>query len=191
MEREAGAANRGQRRETLPLPIIPTGANQHAAQEDLVRDVVSQCAEEDMPLFLEPVAHSIDPAAPTDSPQFAAQRRRIAVKTVERLGALGPDVLKLQFPVDARYEPNEAVWRAACAELNDAAGVPWALLSAGEPFDRFKTQLQIACEAGCSGFMAGRPCGARQPRQPTASARPSLEGIVRPRMEELNRIAGR
>ena len=94
----------------LYLSYHPDGGDRTLAQEEFVREVVRQCAQEAIPLFLEPVACSIDPDAPIDSVRFANDRRRVSVKIVERLGALGPDVLKLQFPVDARHEPSEAVW---------------------------------------------------------------------------------
>ena len=175
----------------LYLSYHPDGGDRTLAQEELVRDVVRQCDEEAMPLFLEPVARSLDPDAPTDSLHFAGERRRIAVRTAERLGALGPDILKLQFPVDGRHESSETVWRAACAELNDASSVPWALLSAGDPFDRFKTQLQIACEAGCSGFMAGRAVWSEVATATDRDRDNILENTLLPRMEELNRIANR
>jgi tagatose 1,6-diphosphate aldolase len=175
----------------LYLSYHPDAGDRTLAQEELVRDVVRQCADEAMPLFLEPVACSIDPDAPTGSVRFANDRRRIAIETVERLGALGPDVLKLQFPVDGRHEPDEAVWRAACSELSDASPVPWALLSAGDPFDMFKTQLQIACEAGCSGFMAGRAVWSEVATTAHSERGMILEETILPRMAALNQIADR
>jgi tagatose 1,6-diphosphate aldolase len=175
----------------LYLSYHPETGDRARAQEELVRDIVNQCAEEAMPLFLEPVVCSIDPDAPVGSPQFAQQRRQLTIDTVRRLGALGPDVLKLQFPVDGHHEPDEAQWQAACVELNDASPVPWALLSAGQPFEMFKTQLQIACEAGCSGFMAGRAVWSEAAKAAEGERDMILEKIIRPRMEELNRIATR
>jgi tagatose 1,6-diphosphate aldolase len=175
----------------LFLSYHPDAGAAAAAQEDLVRRIARQCAEEAIPLFLEPVNCSIDPGTPVDSARFARERRRIAIRTVERLGALGPDVLKLQFPVDRRHEPDEAVWSAACAELNDASPAPWALLSSGDPFDVFKTQLQIACEAGCSGFMAGRAVWSEIATTAGLDRAAVLEETIVPRMEELNQIANR
>jgi tagatose 1,6-diphosphate aldolase len=175
----------------LYLAYHPDAGDRALVQEDLVRNVIVQCADESIPLFLEPVAYSIDPDARTDSPHFAKGRRRIAIETARRLGALGPDVLKLQFPVDGRHVPDEATWRLACAELDDASPVPWALLSAGDPFDMFKTQLQIACEAGCSGFMAGRSVWSEAATVPESERGAVLENTILPRMEELNRIADR
>jgi tagatose 1,6-diphosphate aldolase len=175
----------------LYLSYHPDADDRTRAQEDLVRDVVRQCAEEDMPLFLEPVARSLDPDAPIGSARFARQRRHLSLRIVERLGALGPDVLKLQFPVDGRHETDEAVWRTACAELNDASPVPWALLSAGDPFEIFKAQLQVACEAGASGFMAGRALWSEVATAEEPERRALLTETVLPRMQELNQIADR
>lgn len=158
-------------------------------QEALVRAVVTDCARYEIPLFLEPMGYSPDPAVPVNSAEFARQRRYVVVETARRLGALGPDVLKLQFPLDARYESDEAAWQDACAELNEAASVPWALLSGGDPYDTFKAQLRVACEAGCSGFMVGRALW-REVISATRAERPAiLEDIVLPRFKGLAQIA--
>ena len=83
----------------LYLPYHPD--DPHAvAQKDLVRQVAEECEREAVPFFLEPVAASNDADAPVGSARFASQRRRIVLAIVERLGPLGADVLKLQFPLD-------------------------------------------------------------------------------------------
>jgi tagatose 1,6-diphosphate aldolase len=69
---------------------------------------------------------------------------------------LGADILKVEFPVDTTHHPDPTAWADACAELNDAASLPWVLLSAGEPLETFCQQLTIACRAGCAGFVVGR-----------------------------------
>ena len=124
--------------------------------DELVVSVVEDCKKYDIPLFLEPLGYPLDPAIKVDSAEYAQGRPHITIETAKRLGALGPDVLKLQFPVDARHEPSEAVWRQTAEELAAACQTPWVLLSFGDPFDVFKAQLEVACRAGCSGFMAGR-----------------------------------
>ena len=48
------------------------------------------------------------------------------------------------------------VWSAGCAEIDAACEVPWTLLSAGEDFERFARMLEVACDHGASGFVAGR-----------------------------------
>ena len=125
-------------------------------QEQLVESVVADCGRFDIPLFLEPIGYPVNPSLDARSAEYASGRRQMTVETARRLGALGPDVLKLPFPVDVRHEPSHDAWRAACSELDSACPVPWALLSAGDPYESFKAQLEIACEAGCSGFLAGR-----------------------------------
>ena len=43
-----------------------------------------------------------------------------------------------------------------CQELDNASRLPWVLLSAGADFQTFHKQVEIACRAGASGFLAGR-----------------------------------
>ena len=111
------------------------------------------------------------------------------MESARRLSALGPDVLKIQFPIEVNYEADQAVWREACAELNDASAVPWALLSGGDPYETFKAQLQVACQAGCSGFMVGRALW-REVISTTGSTRAAvLRDVVLPRFTELSQLA--
>jgi tagatose-1,6-bisphosphate aldolase len=125
-------------------------------QEEFVTGLLAECERFDIPMFLEPIIYSPDPNISKDSDVFAAQRPGIMVETARRLGALRPDVLKLEFPVDCQYEQDEAAWQDACAELNEASPVPWALLSGGDSFELFQKQLRVACQNGCSGFLVGR-----------------------------------
>jgi tagatose 1,6-diphosphate aldolase len=127
-----------------------------AAQEALVEQVADECRQHDLPLFLEPVSYSVDPDVPKSSATFARDRTRVVVETARRLSPLGVDVLKLEFPVDVAYEPDEAAWRSACRRVSEASPVPWALLSAGVDFHTFQRQVEIACQAGASGYLAGR-----------------------------------
>ena len=43
------------------------------------------------------------------------------------MGALGPDVLKIENPIDTSFEQDRDVWAKAFAELDEAAPVPWVL----------------------------------------------------------------
>lgn len=121
--------------------------------EASVRDVAQACHEAALPFYLEPLAYDFrEPAASLPS----AARRRVVIESARRLVPLGVDVLKAEFPVNALEEPDEKVWRDACAELAAACDVPWVLLSAGVPYETFLRQTQIAAEAGASGVIAGR-----------------------------------
>lgn len=154
-----------------------------AAQERLIAEVVTDCARHDIPLFLEPLLR--DRAGDT------VDRRVLVIETVRRLGRLGPEILKVQFPLDTDAEDDRVAWRDACAELDDAAPVPWALLSGGGTFERFREQLAIACEAGASGFMAGRALWGDYVTAPPDKRAALMSSTLRPRLDELSAIARR
>lgn len=158
-------------------------------QEELARAVIADCARHDIPLFLEPLAYPLDPAMPKTSPEYTHQRRQLVIETVRRLGALGPDILKIQFPIDANHSMDEGLWREACQELNEVAPVPWALLSDGVPYEIFKKQVQIGCEAGGSGFMIGRALWREVISAPKSDRTAALTKFAIPRFKELTDIA--
>jgi tagatose 1,6-diphosphate aldolase len=159
------------------------------AQDRVIASVIADCARFDIPLFLEPLSYAIGPETRADAADFASQRRRIVIDTVRRLGALGPDVLKVQFPVDTRHETDRGVWADACAELDEASPVPWALLSGGDPFELFVEQVETACRAGASGFMVGRALW-REAVVAAGDERSSIiETVVRPRFRQLAETA--
>lgn len=121
--------------------------------EALVHRIADDCAKAQVPLYLEPLSFTPDsPATPLASPA----RRQAVVETARRLVQLGVDVLKAEFPLDVKEQPDESVWREACLELTEACAVPWVLLSAGAPWEIFLRQAEIACASGASGVMAGR-----------------------------------
>jgi tagatose-1,6-bisphosphate aldolase len=121
--------------------------------EALVRQVVVDCAAQDLPLFLEPLLYSLDPARKKPS---AEERRREVIETARRLTPLGVEVLKAEFPLDISTERDEGAWQAACAELSAASAVPWVLLSAAVDFETYLRQAGVACRAGASGVAVGR-----------------------------------
>jgi tagatose 1,6-diphosphate aldolase len=150
-------------------------------QDRAVAAVVAECAKEDIPFFLEPVAYPVGNAK--------VDRRRIVCDSARRLGALGPDVLKVQFPVDTSIDTDPASWADACAELNESCPVPWALLSGGGSYESFRDQLVVACRAGASGFLVGRALWLEYVTAPIAEQSRILDEVVRPRFFELAGIA--
>jgi tagatose 1,6-diphosphate aldolase len=167
----------------------PDAGEASEAQERLVRSIAADCRRYEIPLFLEPIAYSVDPDAPKGSPQFASVRRRIVVETVRRLSAIGPDIMKVEFPIDVHYETDQVLWAEACDELNEVSTLPWALLSAGVPFETFKKQLQVACHAGCSGFVAGRAIWQEAAQLSEGERADFLSTTARQRLTELSQIA--
>lgn len=128
-------------------------AKNAAKQEALVDEVVAACREADMPLFLEPLSYSLDSKV---KQLPAAEKRAVVIETARRLSTRGIDVLKAEFPLNAREEPRRGEWEAACAELTEASAVPWVLLSGGVSFKEFTAQTEIACRFGASGVLVGR-----------------------------------
>ena len=158
-----------------------------ADQERLVEEVVADCARYEIPLFLEPVSYEAGgPASPSSA---QSDRRAVVSESARRLGSLGPDVLKLQFPADTSTDDDRSSWSDACAELNEASPVPWALLSGGGPFESFRDQVRIACEGGASGFVVGRVLWGDYVTAPLEQRQRLLESVVRPRFAELTDIA--
>lgn len=158
-------------------------------QDRMISAVIAECARYDIPLFLEPLAYAVEAGVTTDSPVFAAKRRAIVIETVRRLTALGPDVLKVQFPIDTRHEEDRQVWAEACAELDAAATVPWALLSGGDPFELFLEQVEVACRAGASGFMVGRALWSEAVTATPDEREQLVESRLRPRFRQLAAVA--
>ncbi len=173
----------------LLLFYHPEAGEATQEQENLVRALVSDCQQYDMPFFLEPISFSLDPGIQKGSREFAAQRRRIVVASARRLSALGPEVIKVEFPIDVQHETDLSVWADACAELNQASQVPWVLLSGGEPFEVFKQQLKVACQNGCSGFVVGRAVWQEAAQLEGYECERFLAGTARARLMELDEIA--
>lgn len=155
----------------------------------LIREKVAECHAQDLPVFLEPMSYSIDANISKDSAEFAAQKRQIVVETARRLSKTGADVLKMEFPFDHNYESDEKVWREGCEELSAASDVPWVLLSAGVNFETFERQTIIACEAGASGFLAGRAIWKEAATMTDEERQVFLSGKATDRLNSLLAIA--
>jgi tagatose 1,6-diphosphate aldolase len=121
-------------------------------QERVLIEVAEDCADADIPLFLETLGYPIEP----DMAKLTGEARRdVVVRTARRLTALGGDVLKCEFPYDAGVT-DRARWAEACAELEEASAIPWVILSAGVDDATFEAQTEVACAAGASGVLVGR-----------------------------------
>ena len=157
----------------------PDAANA-ADQERLVADVADQCRRADLALFVEPLSFSL-----VEGEKLAGEeRRRVVVETVRRLTRIGGDILKAEFPYDASVTDRDR-WRAACAELDEAAAVPWVLLSGGVDEATFAAQVATACEAGASGVLAGRSVWAEAATMRPAARDAFLATTGRDRLRRL------
>ena len=156
-----------------------------AAKRDAVARIIEDCARWDIPFFLEPLVFSPDPSRALTN----AERRDVVVDNAHVFSEMGIDVLKTEFPIDVKQEPDESVWRAALNDLDAACRVPWALLSAGVDYPTFERQATLACAAGASGVIVGRAVWAEATSLTGDERAAFLRDEGRRRMARLSQIA--
>src|SRR5215469_861606 len=124
-------------------------------QREVVRSLVHECGELSLPLVVEPIWFPFQGEDPK-SDSWRQRRVRGIVESAQEANSLGVDILKVEFPGYVETEEGRAKALEACKHLDAGVNVPWMLLSAGVGYEAFKTQVEIACRTGGSGFMAGR-----------------------------------
>jgi len=111
---------------------------------DEIRDLAKACEEEGLLLIVEILTYRLEDESEEDYqaafPQLVADAAKIAVEC-------GAKVLKLPYPGSAA---------GSAAVTAAAAGVPWAVLSAGVDHATFIKQVETAVANGARGAMAGR-----------------------------------
>jgi len=158
-------------------------------QEALLRQVAADCRAYDIPLVLEVLTYSPDPAVKADSAGYAATRPWVVAESARRLCPLGVDAFKAEFPADMRFEKDEGRLLRACEDVTEAAGVPWMVLSAAVDHDTFCRQVRLACRGGASGFLAGRSIWKEAGALRGEERAQFLAGEATRRLTELSQIA--
>ncbi|MFC1860010.1 tagatose 1,6-diphosphate aldolase [Chloroflexota bacterium] len=124
-------------------------------QLETVNAVALECEKYDIPFLVEPMSYPI--GSEVNSPrEFATIKGQLVIKTAQNITALPIDVLKAEFPADLHYKKDKAELIELCRQLDMSSRVPWVILSAGVDFALFYQQVEIACQAGASGFLGGR-----------------------------------
>ena len=162
-------------------PDAPTAAE----IEDLVRQVADNCREQDLPLFLEPLSYSPDPAV---KKLPAGEIHRVVIETAQRLTLPGVDILKAEFPLDISSVKDEGRWVEACAELSAASRCPWVLLSASVDYEVFLRMVAVACQQGASGVAVGRAVWKEATKLAGQERLTFLREVARPRMERVTAL---
>lgn len=170
----------------LLVPYRPDVSTTADRQDEVIVDAVSACHREGLPLVVEPVIYRRS----TDEASFDRAYPALVVEAVRRIRALGPDLLKLPFPVAPGRGAGSDEASSACEAVDRATdGVPWVLLGAGADAATFAEQIRIAGAAGASGFLAGRGIwGPALHPDPDVVERRATE-ISRPALERCRRVA--
>jgi tagatose 1,6-diphosphate aldolase len=158
------------------------------SQLAIVAQVVEDCQKYDIPLFVEPVSYPVGKET-SDPASFAKHKEEIVIETARDITALPINVLKAEFPADLKFNKDRNSLSKLCRELDKTSKVPWVLLSAGVDIESFCTQVEIACEAGASGFLGGRAIWQEvMPMTDTAKRIAYYRSTVAERFQRLNDI---
>ncbi len=160
-------------------------------QLSTVDAVARECIENDIPFLVEPISYPA--GSETGSPEeFAARKGELVVRTAGDMTALPIDVLKAEFPAVPPYKQDSSEIMELCRQLDESSRVPWVILSAGVDFEAFSWQVEIACQAGASGFLGGRAIWQEAMDIKDAQDRVKyLSTVGADRLERLAEIAGR
>jgi len=102
------------------------------------------------------------------------------IESARALNDLDIDLLKLEYPGSPE----------GCRRLSAIVDRPWAVLSAGVPFDQFTGIIRIAAdEGGASGFIAGRSVWREVVSLAGQERQEFLTSVALPRLERLIAVA--
>ena len=107
-------------------------------------------------------------------------REDAIIEAARALDDLDIDLLKLEYPGSPE----------GCRRLAAILRRPWAVLSAGVPFDQFTDIIRIAAdEGGASGFIAGRSVWREVVSLAGQQRQDFLASVALPRLERLIAVA--
>ena len=142
-----------------------------AVCEGIIRD----CRATGVPVVIENLVY----ARPGEELRGQAREDAI-IEAARALNDLDIDLLKLEYPGSP----------AGCRRLAATLGRPWAVLSAGVPFDQFTDIIRIAAdEGGAAGFIAGRSVWREVVGLTGRPREEFLTSVALPRLEKLVDVA--
>jgi tagatose-1,6-bisphosphate aldolase/sugar (pentulose or hexulose) kinase len=143
---------------------------------DEIKRLAAACHAEGLLLIVEILVYQLEEESDEDYREVFPELVRAAA---EISVAAGAKVLKLQYPGSAE----------ACVAVTDAAaGVPWAVLSAGVDHVTFVGQVRTAVQNGASGAMAGRSLWKDSLSVSSAIRQDLLTTRALPRLQELEQV---
>lgn len=114
----------------------------------MTREFIERCTGAGLASIIEPVCRP-----PLDD-TVAWDHDDAILDAARELGALGADLYKGEMPLNGSGDEAEMAER--CAAIDRAVDSPWVILSSGVAEADFPRSIEIACENGASGFLAGR-----------------------------------
>lgn len=142
------------------------------AQINTARHVLQDAHACNLPLFLEVVTYG-----------DASASVNLVLESVEKFleQDVRPDVFKLEYPGS----------KEACEKVTNILGTtPWIILTRGNAFGIFESQLEEAMAAGAQGFLAGRALWQEACQMTDESQRKEfLEGILVERFKKIREVA--
>jgi tagatose-1,6-bisphosphate aldolase len=142
---------------------------------DVCREIIADCKSTGLPAVIENLVYELP-----DEQLSGKTREDAIIHAATALDELDIDLLKLEYPGSP----------AACRRLADALHRPWAVLSAGVPFEQFSDVLKIAFdEGGASGFIAGRSIWREALPLSGVERQRFLDTVARPRLDDLVTVA--
>ena len=141
----------------------------------VVQEIIDDCRAAGVPVVIENLIY------PLPGEDLTGRAREDAVIEAARaLNDLDIDLLKLEYPGSPE----------GCRRLAGILTRPWAVLSAGVPFDQFTDIIEIAAgEGGASGFIAGRSVWREVVGLTGPHREEFLTTVARPRLERLIAVA--
>ena len=124
--------------------VRPDRQDAQSRVADEIRELVTACTAEGLLLIVEILVYRLEGETAED---YAAAFPSLVIESARLATECGAKVLKLQYPGSAE---------ASALVTEAAAGVPWAVLSAGVDHETFIKQVGIAVANGAGGAMAGR-----------------------------------
>jgi tagatose-1,6-bisphosphate aldolase len=142
---------------------------------DVCREVIADCRAEGVPAVIENLVY------PLPGEDLVGKARENAIiESARALNELDIDLLKLEYPGSPE----------GCRRLASVLDRPWAVLSAGVPFEEFSEVLKVAFdEGGASGFIAGRSVWREALPLTGVERQQFLETVARPRLDALTSVA--
>jgi tagatose-1,6-bisphosphate aldolase len=139
------------------------------------QEIIDDCRAEGIPVVIENLVYE----RPGEDLSGRAREDAI-IEAARALNDLDIDLLKLEYPGSAE----------GCRRLSSLLDRPWAVLSAGVPFDQFTDIIRIAAdEGGASGFIAGRSVWREVVSLTGREREEFLTSVARPRLDRLIDVA--